>query len=130
MKQSINHPWAITEKHVSRYGDLWATLDFEFNDKITTEQFKIDPMNTEAGNLIIDNRSLDLRYKDILAYSKEFEEMISNVYASNANKQEVYEVLIKGRTFQLKRHELAKLATTLSESAHAISRKYELGLYL
>lgn len=130
MKNSINHPWAISDKYVNRYGDVWATLDFEFNEKVTTDQFKSDPMNTEAGNLVIDGRSLDLRYKDILSYSKEFEELIANVYASSTDKQATYEVLIKGRTFQLKRHELAKLATTLSESAQSIARKYELGLYL
>ena len=48
MKNSINQPWAISEKYISRYGKLWANLYFEFNDKVTTEQFKNDPMNVEV----------------------------------------------------------------------------------
>jgi hypothetical protein len=130
MKNSINHPWAISEKYISRYGNLWANLDFEFSDKVTTEQFKNDPMNVEVGSLIIDGRHLDFKYKDLILYSKQVEELSINVYATSTSKTEQFDLTIKGRVFQLKRHELGKLATTLAESVHVLARKYELGLYL
>ena len=130
MKNSINHPWAISEKYISRYGNLWANLDFEFNDKVTTEQFKNDPMNAEVGSLMIDGRNLDFKYKDLILYSKQVEELSMNVYSTSTSKTEQFDLTIKGRAFQLKRHELGKLATTLAESVHVLARKYELGLYL
>ena len=130
MKNSINHPWAISEKYISRYGNLWANLDFEFSDKVTTEQFKNDPMNVEVGSLIIDGRHLDFKYKDLILYSKQVEELSINVYATSTSKTEQFDLTIKGRVFQLKRHELGKLATTLAESVHVLARKYELGSYL
>ena len=40
MTHSINHPWGISEKHRSRYGELWANLDFVFADKISNDLFK------------------------------------------------------------------------------------------
>ena len=130
MKNSINQPWAISEKYISRYGKLWANLDFEFNDKVTTEQFKNDPMNVEVGSLVIDGRHLDFKYKDLISFSKTVEELSMNVYSTSTSKTELFDLTIKGRPFQLMRHELGKLATTLSESVHVLARGYELGLYL
>lgn len=130
MKNSINHPWAISEKYISRYGKLWANLDFEFSDKVTTEQFKNDPMNVEVGSLHIDGRNLDFKYKDLILYSKQIEELSNTIYSTTTSKTELFDLTIKGRVFQLKRHELGKLATTLAESVHVLARRYELGLYL
>ena len=57
MTHSINQPWAISDKFRGRYGDVWADLDFVFNNKISAEVFKEDPMNTEIGYLSISNKS-------------------------------------------------------------------------
>ena len=130
MRNSINHPWAISEKYSSRYGELWSNLDFQINDRITTKQFKSDPMNTEVGNLHIDNRSLDLKYKDVLGYAKSAEELFNTIRELGTHAPVIHEFSIKGRVFQLKKHEVSKLATTLNDTAQVLSRKYELGLYL
>ena len=130
MRNSINQPWAISEKYASRYGELWANLDFQINDRITNKQFKEDPMNTEVGILHIDNRSLDLKYKDVLGYAKSADEMYNNIRELGSYAPAVNEFSIKGRVFQLKKHEVSKLASTLNETAQVLSRKYELGLYL
>ena len=29
MTSSINQPWAISEKHKSKYGRIWSEMDFE-----------------------------------------------------------------------------------------------------
>ena len=130
MRNSINQPWAISEKYASRYGELWANLDFQINDRITNKQFKEDPMNTEVGNLHIDNRTLDLKYKDVLGYAKSADEMYNNIRELGSYAPAINEFSIKGRVFQLKKHEVSKLASTLNETAQVLSRKYELGLYL
>ena len=130
MRNSINQPWAISEKYSNRYGELWANLDFQVNDQITTKQFKSDPMNTEVGLLHIDNRALDLKYKDILGYAKSADEMFNTIREMGNYAPSVHEFAIKGRVFQLKKHEVSKLASTLNDAVQVISRKYELGLYL
>lgn len=130
MRNSINQPWAISDKYANRYGELWTNLDFQINDRITTKQFKTDPMNTEVGHLHIDNRTLDLKYKDILGYAKSAEDMYNNIREMGSLSPLVNEISIKGRVFQLKKHEVSKLASTLNDAAQVISRKYELGLYL
>ena len=130
MRNSINQPWAISEKYSNRYGELWTNLDFQINEQITTKQFKSDPMNTEVGLLHIDNRALDLKYKDILGYAKSAEEMFNTIRELGSYAPALNEFAIKGRVFQLKKHEVSKLATTLNDAVQVISRKYELGLYL
>lgn len=130
MRNSINQPWAISDKYSSRYGELWTNLDFQINDRITTKQFKTDPMNTEVGLLHIDNRTLDLKYKDVLGYAKSAEEMYNNIREMGSLATPINEFSIKGRVFQLKKHEVSKLAATLNDAVQVIARKYELGLYL
>lgn len=130
MKQSINHPWAISEKYSSKYGDIWTNLDFEFNDNITTEQFKTDPMNVEVGTLKLANKSFNLKYKDLLMYAKLAEEASTNLYSITTDKNASSDIIIRGFNFNLKRHELGKLSTTLNDSVHVLARRYELGLYL
>ena len=49
---------------------------------LLTDQFKNDPMNVEVGSLIIDGRHLDFKYKDLILYSKQVEELSINVYAT------------------------------------------------
>ena len=130
MRNSINQPWAISDKYSSRYGELWTNLDFQINDRITTKQFKTDPMNTEVGILILGEHRIKMRYKDVILYSKLIEDESNNIYASNATKTETFPIEVKGYSFMLYKHEVSKLANTLADTAQSVIRGYELGLYL
>jgi hypothetical protein len=130
MTHSINQPWAITDKFRAKYGDVWADLDFVFNDKISAEVFKEDPMNTEIGHLEIFNQKIKFRYKDLISLTKVFTEKYSNVVAEKPAKDYVYNIEIKSYTFSLRKHEIGRLAETISEAASVTIRSYELGLYL
>lgn len=130
MTHSINQPWAITDKFRERYGDVWADLDFVFNDKISAEVFKEDPMNTEIGCLEIFNQRIKLRYKDLLRLSKSMNELYAKTVAEKASKDYAFNVEIKSYTFSLRKHEIGRLADTISEAETVTLRSYELGLYL
>ena len=127
--KSINHPWAVSDKYRYKYGDIWADLDFVFQEKISEDNFRTDPMNTNIGQLRIFNQKIDLLYKDIISYSKSIKTLSDESYMSGT-KNDTYEVRIKSQTFTLKRHELSKLSETLNEAASSTVRAYELGLYL
>ena len=127
--KSINQPWAISEKYAQRYGDLWTNLDFVFNDKISAENFKTDPLNTEIGNLIVAGQRITMRYKDLLSYAKQLETFSMNVYASKPKKTDVFPFEIKGRSFMLAKHEIGKLAETISEATDSAFSAYQIGLY-
>lgn len=127
--KSINQPWAISEKYQQRYGQVWSTMDFIFQEKISEQNFKTDPMNTVIGDLCIYNQKLSLTYKDIINYSKTVQTVCDEAYVSGT-KADVYDVRIKSQTFSLQRHELRKLSETLTESLIVSVRAYELGLYL
>lgn len=104
-------------------------MDFVFAEKISQDLFKTDPMNTTIGNLHIFKQQLKMSYKDLINYSKSLRILCNEVYVSG-DKTAITDVRIKSQTFTLKRHELAKLADTIEESATASMRAYELGLYL
>jgi hypothetical protein len=130
MTNSINQPWAISEKYVNRYGETWANLDFIFETKISAENFKTDPMNCTIGYLNIFNQKIYMRYKDLIAYSKSVNTYAENVYANRPGKEETFPVDVKGQTMVLRKHEIGKLAQTLSDALDVSLRRYELGLYL
>lgn len=130
MTNSINQPWAISEKFVARYGETWANMDFEIESKISEKNFKSEPMECLIGHLIIFNQKIAMRYKDLIAYSKVISTLSDNVYASKPNKHDAFPVDIKGRTFILCKHEIGKLNQTLADSLQCAMRRYELGLYL
>jgi len=130
MTNSINQPWAISEKYVNRYGETWANLDFIFETKISAENFKTDPMNCTIGYLNIFNQKIYMRYKDLIAYSKSVNTYAENVYANRLGKEETFPVDVKGQTMVLRKHEIGKLAQTLSDALDVSLRSYELGLYL
>jgi len=127
---SINHPWGISDKFRARYGEVWANLDFVFENKISEENFKTDPMNTTLGTLHVAGHQLPMRYKDLLSYSKSLDIFTNNMYAEKVGKTELMLISIKGRELTLCRHEVAKLNSTISEAAESAMRAYELGLYL
>ena len=130
MTTSINHPWAISDKYRSKYGDLWADLDFVFQKKISAENFQTDPMNVTIGELQIANQTIPMRYKDLLSYSKSIEVLSTNLYAEGVDKTQTFEVSVRRSTFMLNKTEIGKLSNTLQEATTSALRKYELGLYL
>ena len=127
--KSINHPWAVSDKYRSKYGDVWADLDFVFKEKISEDNFRTDPMNTIIGQLNVFNQRIEMLYKDIISYAKTVKTLSDESYMTGT-KNDIYEVRIKSQTFTLKRHELSKLADTLNEAVSSTVRAYELGLYL
>lgn len=130
MTNSINQPWAISDKFRKRYGDVWADLDFVFNSKISAEVFKEDPMNTEIGHLEIFNQKIKLRYKDLIKLSKSLNETYVSVVSEKPHKTYAYNVEIKSFSFSLCKHEIGRLSETVSEALSSSIRSYELGLYL
>jgi hypothetical protein len=130
MINSINQPWAISDKYRERYGNTWADIDFEFNNKISSEHFKTDPMAVVIGELQLCGQSLTMTYKDAIGYAKSLSTQISSIYTEGFAKSDLFEVTIKGRTFQLKMIELSKLKSTISETVDTILKGYEIGLYL
>ena len=130
MIKSINSPSSISDKFVARYGKVWAETDFIVADKISEEIFKEDPMNTDVGYLTLNNRKIQFKFKDLIAYSKSVEELINTIYSSDASKTDTFDVSIRGESFLLQKHEIARLAATLSDATTTITRGYELGLYL
>lgn len=127
--KSINQPWAVSDKYRSKYGDVWADLDFVFKEKISEDNFRTDPMNTVIGQLNVFNQRIDLLYKDIISYAKSIKTLSEESYITGT-QNDSYEVKIKSQLFTLKRHELSKLSDTLNEAAASSLRAYELGLYL
>lgn len=130
MLKSINQPWAISEKYANRYGETWTNLDFVFEDKISEENFKTDPMNCTIGTLHIAGVKIPMRYKDLVSYTKTMDTLTINMYASKPKKTDTFAVDIKGRTLMLAKHEISKLNDTIAEAYQSSIRGYELGLYL
>ena len=130
MIKSINSPAAISDKFVKRYGKVWAETDFIIADKISEEIFKEDPMNTDVGYLTLNGRKIQFKFKDLITYSKSVEELINTIYSSEAGKTDTFDVSIRGESFILHKHEIARLSTTLLDATITITRGYELGLYL
>ena len=130
MIKSINSPAAISDKFVKRYGKVWAETDFIIADKISEEIFKEDPMNTDVGYLTLNSRKIQFKFKDLITYSKSVEELINTIYSSEAGKTDTFDVSIRGESFILQKHEIARLSTTLLDATITITRGYELGLYL
>jgi hypothetical protein len=130
MIKSVNHPWAISDKYRTRYGNTWADIDFVFSDRITSDNFKTDPMATVIGNLEVCGQSLTMTYKDLISYTKSLNTQINNLYAEGVDKTETLSVTIKGREFNVKMIELSKIYSTISEAAASALKGYEIGLYL
>ena len=130
MTNSINQPWAISDDFRTRYGNTWADLDFVVEAKISAENFKTDPMNCTIGHLSIFNQKIYMRYKDLISYEKSVSTLAGNVYANRPGKEATFPVDVKGRTLVLRKHEIGKLAQTLSDALEVSMRSYELGLYL
>jgi hypothetical protein len=127
--KSINNPWAISDKYRARYGEVWSNLDFVFEDKISEDVFRADPMNSVIGQLHIFNQTLKMTYKDLINYAKLVKTQSDESYVSGT-KTDVFDIRLKSQTFTLQRHELCKLSETLNEASVSALKAYELGLYL
>jgi len=130
MTNSINQPWAISDKFIARYGETWANMDFEIESKISEKNFKSEPMECLIGHLVVCNQKIAMRYKDLIAYSKAVSTTSNTVYANKVNKHDAFAIDIKDRSFNLRKHEIGKLNQTLADALHCAMRGYELGLYL
>ena len=65
MIKSVNHPWGISDKIRNRNGNTWADIDFVFQDKMSAEVFKEDPMNCTIGQLHVAGCVIKMKYKDL-----------------------------------------------------------------
>ena len=130
MIKSVNQPWAISNKYQTKYGPVWSGLDFIMEDKISAENFKTDPMNCTIGQLHVNGQRIYMKYKDLILYAKEIEGIADNLYSIKLAVDETFNVEIKGRTFNMKKHEIGRLSQTINDALHISLRSYELGLYL
>ena len=79
MTKSVNQSWAVSQKFRNRYGSTWADLDFFFKDRVYSNTFKSDPMNTNVGALQLEGMSLPFKYKDLIVYNKKARSTDSSV---------------------------------------------------
>jgi hypothetical protein len=128
MIKSVNHPWGISDKKRKQLGDTWADIDFVFQDKISADNFREDPMNCTIGQLHVAGCTIKMKYKDLIVYSKSIQEQVGRTYGSG--KDSVFSVDVKTYTMTLRPHEIQKLSDTLQDSLTSCMRAYELGLYL
>jgi hypothetical protein len=128
MIKSVNHPWGISDKIRNRNGNTWADIDFVFQDKMSAEVFKEDPMNCTIGQLHVAGCVIKMKYKDLIAYSKSVQEQAGRT--QDSGKDSVFSVDVKTYTMTLRPHEIQRLSETLHDSLTSCMRAYELGLYL
>jgi len=128
MIKSVNHPWGISDKIRNRYGNTWADIDFVFQEKMSAEVFKEDPMNCTIGQLYVAGCTIKMKYKDLIAYSKSVQEQAGRT--RDSGKDSVFSVDVKTYTVTLRPHEIQRLSETLHDSLTSCMRAYELGLYL
>tara|TARA_R110002012_G_scaffold52060_1_gene133911 strand:+ start:1572 stop:1964 length:393 start_codon:yes stop_codon:yes gene_type:complete len=130
MKKSVNKPWAISDKYRNKYGVIWSDMDFEINPKISTYQFKNDPLNTNVGVLKICGKTIPMQYKQLLSAANVTADSAKAVYFEKPEKWEKFAINVLNQELYLKKHEIGKLAETLEDTTEIISKSYELGLYL
>jgi len=128
MIKSVNHPWGISDKIRNRNGNTWADIDFVFQDKMSAEVFKEDPMNCTIGQLHVAGCVIKMKYKDLITYSKTLQEQAGRT--RDSGKDSVFSVDVKTYTMTLRPHEIQRLSETLHDSLTSCMRAYELGLYL
>ena len=130
MNKSVNKPWAISDKYKNKYGRIWSDMDFEINPKISTYQFKNDPLNINIGELKICGKTIPMKYKQLLSAVNIISEQAKAVYFEKPEKWEKFAINVLNQELYLKKHEVGKLSETLNDTADIITKTYELGLYL
>ena len=126
---SINHPWGITDKFRTKYGQTWSDMDFIVS-KINSYHFRNNPLDTVVGTLHIAHKEIKLTYKELLSASKNSSDMLKSVYFERIAKDVNVVIDINNISLYLKKHELARLTETLADSIGCIDKSYQLGLYL
>jgi hypothetical protein len=61
----INQTWAYDQKHVRRYGKLYASIDFEVNENISAENFRKTPNKPVVGKLMIGGKKFDVTFQEL-----------------------------------------------------------------
>ena len=61
----INQTWAYDQKHVRRYGKLFASIDFEVNENISAENFRKQPNKPVVGKLMIGGKKFDVTFQEL-----------------------------------------------------------------
>lgn len=125
---SINHPWAISEKHVARYGKTWASIDFEISTKISEHAFRTDLSNTHVGHFCIYNQRIAMTMRDVMQLNTQLNTMLSD--QTNKSFGQLTDIKIKSYQFTLNRTELNRVIETISDANSSIMKAYQLGLYL
>jgi hypothetical protein len=129
MAGSINQPWGITDKFVSRYGKVWANTDFVTND-IHQNEFRNDPMNTQVGALHVGNIKIPMKFKHVISESSKMNQLLESLVLMKPKKDQKFSITILNKTFELKKHEITRIAETLETAVESIPRGYQLGLYV
>jgi hypothetical protein len=130
MTNTVNQSWAIPEKFINRYGKIWAELDFEINPKLSNYAFRNDPLNTIVGTLLICQKRIPLKYKQLVKSLNVIDQYISDIHFNKVNKTATTAVKVFNNTFYLKKHEITKLYETITDSCDTIMKSYQLGTYL
>ena len=126
---SINHPWAISEKFKNRYGNSWSEMDFKVA-KISNYNFRNDTLNTIVGTLHLCGQEISVKYKHLISAVNSAEEYATAVYFQRAEKDHKFSIDLLNKTFILKKHEIGKLSETLTDSLQTIQTGYQIGTYL
>ena len=126
---SINHPWAISEKFKKRYGKTWSEMDFRVA-KLSNYHFRNDPMNTIVGTIHLCGQEIPLKYKHLISSATVAQDNANAAYFQKADKHDRFSINIFNKTFILKKHEIGKLSQTLNDSLQCIQVGYQIGIYL
>jgi len=126
---SINQPWAISDKHRAKYGDLWADIDFEMKT-VSRKLFHDDPMNTIIGTLIFGNSKIKMTQRDLERSKQYLTNFINDLYYEKYDRDTKFDIRIKDHNLTASRRHITRLYETISDSLESIIRSYQLGLYL
>lgn len=122
----INNSIAISDKYRSKYGNLWANIDFDM--KFNSTSFRNDPINTTVGTLHIDGKDIKMSLKYLLELSTLTDQyMLLN---KKTDSDTLIDIRVSTYTLNLKKHELSRLNETLADAKLSINRSYELATYL
>ena len=123
---SINQSFAIPDKLRTRYGNIWADMDFIVN-RMNLDIFKKRPMEYVVGTLQVAGTKIKIEYKDLFKLETKLNNLLSTVYPAK-DREVKYPVDIKGSSFQLRQHEITRLYETVVDAKITVQRKYELGV--
>lgn len=125
---SINHAYAISDKHIARYGKTWASIDFEISSKISEHAFRTDLANTHVGHFCIYNQRIAMTMRDVMQLNSQLNTIVTDQLNKTSNQ--LIDVKIKSYQFSLNRTELNRVCETVSDANSSIMKGYQLGLYL